>query len=85
MGTESCSLRAFLHEPLCKKEQAGIKLQEYLKAQTKTNNFQRILALKLKLIAAATTQGRKFPQDDSIIGQALNLPIHFQSSVSAQI
>ena len=29
-------------------------------------------------------QGQKFPQDDSIIGQALNLPIHFQSS-GAQI
>ena len=33
---------------------------------------------------AATAQGQKFPQDDSIIGQALNLPIHFQSS-GAQI
>ena len=34
METESCSLKAFLHEPpcrTCKKEQAGIKLQEYFR------------------------------------------------------
>ena len=28
MGNESCSLRAFLREPPCKKDQAGIQLQE---------------------------------------------------------
>ena len=46
MGTESCSLRAFLREPpcrTCKKDQACIRLQEYLrKPRSKQTNKQKL-------------------------------------------
>ena len=49
MGTESCSLRAFLLEPqcgTCKKDQSGIQLQDYWSGNPNQNRSKTIVSAK---------------------------------------